>query len=251
MTPFTVELLVNAVFILLFAINIFIGYRRGFVKTFFSFVTFAASFFISFIFAKPMASLLKNTSLYTGIFSRLKSTLLSYLEGLSPEQLNAAFSPEAQQASQQAADQGTVYLKGYGRSLADVSDEYAHIAIEKSEQAAESIAEYIIEPACDMIITGLSFILIFILSFIALRIVAFTLNLAAKAPVLNSFNRFTGALAGFLIAFIQAVLLTVVCDALLPYFDLSHLGITAATLRHSYLYGLFAGITPVGAAFVK
>ena len=102
-----------------------------------------------------------------------------------------------------------------------------------------------------MIITGLSFILIFILSFIALRIVAFTLNLAAKAPVLNAFNRFTGALAGFLIAFIQAVLLTVVCDALLPYFDLSHLGITAATLRHSYLYGLFAGITPVGAAFVK
>ena len=77
MTPFTVELLVNAVFILLFAINIFIGYRRGFVKTFFSFITFAASFFISCIFAKPLASLLKNTSLYTGIFSRLKSTLLS------------------------------------------------------------------------------------------------------------------------------------------------------------------------------
>ena len=242
MSANNIELTVNIIIILIFVINILLGYFRGFIKTLFGFLTFGASFVISYIFAKPVSAILKDTGLRDGIFSKLKSGVSSYITDLPAEQMGDAASPVVSDTS---------FLETFGRSSAEINSEYARIAAEETGPVSDSLAGYIVEPATDAILVAISFVGLFILSYLVLKLVAFILNIAAKIPVISTFNRILGIAAGFCFAFVQTILLTVILNAVIPCFDLSSFGITVEALRASSLYCWFDSLQPASLIFFK
>ena len=241
--PTTLGIIIDAVIILIFIINMTVGYFKGFIKTVFGFLTFLGPLVISYIFAKPLANLFKTTSVYNSIFDGLENTLTGYFENITQGQLEKMI-------TEGSAETVSVFER-FGRSFSDITAEYTRLAAEKGADVMEGLVSYIIEPACDAIITAICFILLFIVSFIALKIVAAVLDLAAKLPIIRTCNRVLGLAAGALIAFVHVIILTIVIDAVLPYFDTSSVGITVTTIRNSCLYSWFASLNPVGAVFSK
>lgn len=239
----TLGIIIDIVIVLIFVINMLLGYTKGFIKTIFGFLTLAASFFISYTFAKPLTAFLKTTKIYGGIFDSLRTHLTSYLDSVSQGQMEQMLTENTAEA--------TSFFERFGRSFSDVSAEYTRLAAEKGSDAMEGLVSYIIEPACDAIITALCFIVIFVVSYILLRIVSSVLDLAAKLPILRTCNRLLGLLAGACIAFIQVIFLTAVTDAILPYLDTASIGITVSAMRGSGLYSWFSSLNPVGAIFNK
>lgn len=243
LSAFTIGLIVDIVIILIFALNMLLGYFKGFIKTIFGFLTLAASFFISYTFAKPLTDFLKTTDIYGNIFESLSIKLTAYFDKVAEGRMEQMIAENSSEAAS--------IIERFGRSFADVSAEYTRLAAEKSSDIMEGLVSYIIEPACDAIITALCFIAIFIVSYIALRIISSVLDLAAKLPILRTCNRLLGLLLGACVAFIQVIFLTAIIDAILPYFDTASLGITVSALRNSGLYTWFASLNPVGAVFNK
>ncbi len=241
--PTTLGIIIDAVIVLIFVLNMTLGYFKGFIKTVFGFLTLAGSLFISYMFAKPLTAFLKTTSVYNSVFDGLKNTLSGYFDNITEAQMEKMLIENTAET--------TSFLERFGRSFSDIASEYTRLAAEKGADAMEGLVSYIIEPACDAIITAICFILIFIVAYIVLRIVASVLDLAAKLPILRTCNRVLGLAAGALIAFVQVIFLTVIADAILPYLDTASIGITVTTIRNSGLYSWFASLNPVGAVFNK
>jgi len=239
--PVTLGIIIDVIIVAIFALNMTLGYFKGFIKTVFGFLTLAASFFVAYVFAKPAAAFLKTTDLYGNIFENLRSILSGYFDNISEAQMQKML-------TENTAD-GTSFFERFGRSFSDVSAEYTRLAAEKGADAMDGLVSYIIEPACEAIITAICFIVIFVLALIALKIAASVLDLAAKLPILRTCNRLLGLAAGGCIAFIQVIILTVLADAILPHLDTASVGITVSTVRNSGLYCWFSSLNPVGALF--
>ena len=241
--PVTLGIIIDVIIVAIFALNMTLGYFKGFIKTVFGFLTLAASFFVGYMLAKPAAAFLKTTDVYGNIFQNLRSVLSGYFENISEAQMQ-------QMLTENTADSAN-FFERFGRSFSDVSAEYTRLAAEKGADAMDGLVSYIIEPCCDAIITAICFIIIFILAYIALKIVSSVLDLAAKLPILRTCNSLLGLAAGGCIAFIQMIILTVLADAILPHIDTASVRITVSTVRNSGLYTLFSSLNPAGAIFNK
>ena len=233
---FQTGILLDIVVLVLLAVNVISGARQGLVKTLYRGFKGILAAAAAFIFAKPLAALLKETPVYTGLLSRIEARMTEYLSGAAGDSADNALSSMTESMK--------TLLGVLGRTPEQVQEEYTRLAAQQGADAAQGIVRYLVTPACEAVLTVLCFLLLFFSVSLILWLLMKLLNLLASAPLLNGANKILGFAAGLLLAVFHILIFCMLFDAALPYIEAMQPAITADCVANSHLYRFFDGLNP-------
>lgn len=195
-------LAVDIILVLILAICVISGWKKGFVKTVMGFAAGILAFIAAYIFSTPVAGLL-NKKLICPVLSDFLGEKLVALSG------NAADFIEG------GAKEGeiTELLQKIGIDYNDISARLADSVSEGISGAANVIAE----PVASAVSFALSFLGIFVIALIALAIITKLLDLAAKLPVLKQANAALGIALGIVNGLLTVSVLAALLTLASPY----------------------------------
>lgn len=236
---FTTGLIIDIIIAAILLLNMIFGARRGFVKTVYKFLKVIIAFAVSYMFANPLAQYLKTTELYNNIFDGIKENVGTYVsQNLTPDFSGAATETGAEFSK---------LLSLMGITPEQLADEYQKVA--GTQEAGDRITEFIVEPACNGIVTVISFIAIFVASLFVLYILMKLLNLFASIPGIKFLNKTLGLASGIVVALVQIFVLSALFELALPYLSGLGIGIDKDAVATSALYSLVASANPIISLF--
>lgn len=170
--------LIGAMAILLIAI--IVGGIRGFIKTFFAAFSVAIALFVAVQAGPYLGKVLQHTPMYTIISGQIEEKLDAYSEA------------QAEKVSQQIEEINRYPLPQYLKNaLIENNNNQIYEALGVS-RFNQYVASYM---AC-LVLNSVSFLIVFLLAFIILKVIEAGLDLISKLPVLHSINLLGGLVCG-------------------------------------------------------
>lgn len=226
--------LLDGIVLGIFALMVFLGIKRGFIKTISGVLSFVLALILSSLLAAPAASLAYNVIIEPKVLS-------SFGEDVEAGEVTAADVNEALGempafVTDQLSNQGITN----GEQVLDKVDEGStSIAQSISDQVVAPTAKAVLEPICSLI---LFIVLRFVLGW-ALK----ALNLLAKIPGIKQVNKVLGVIAGVVQGLLWVFFAVFVMDVLASTGLFSSL--TAETIESTILIEWLTAINPMGSAF--
>lgn len=181
----------------IFLLAVIVGGIRGLIKTFFAAFSVAIALFIAVQAGPYLGKILQRTPIYTGIANQIQVKLDAHSEA------------QAEKVSQQIE---TINNYPLPQSLKDALVENNNNQIYEAlgvQQFNQYVASYM---AC-LVLNSVSFLIVFLLAFIILKMIEAGLDLIAKLPVLHGMNVLggilCGAVHGLIILWILCIVITV------------------------------------------
>lgn len=143
------------------------GYMRGFIKIVLSMAATIATIVLAAVLTIPFSGILKNTGIGEGIEASVREIV---------EQASIA-----DEDSVMELDFPEAILKPIAEGTAD---------------AQETIQEYVIDELTDTIIKALTFLVLTLIIYIAIRIIIAVLDVFSKLPIISGINKWAGAVIG-------------------------------------------------------
>ena len=179
MTSINYVLIVAAAILL---IAIIAGGIRGFIKTFFAAFSVAIALFVAVQTGPYLGKVLQHTAMYTMISGRIEEKLDIYSE------------TQAEKVSQQIEEINQYPLPQYLKhALIENNNNQIYEALGVS-QFNQYVASYM---AC-LVLNAVSFLIVFLLAFILLKVIEAGLDLISKLPVLHGINVLGGVVCGMI-----------------------------------------------------
>lgn len=205
------SLAIDAVILFTAVFIIWAGTSKGFVRSVMGLISTVAALFVAYAYTPVLSAYIKDRYLIDNIASGIDETLKSLSFDTSTDLYNldrlAADLPEP----------FTGILERYGIDIAEFAEKLRGLT-GCGEDTVYSFAEQIADPTSSVLASAISFILIFVASFIVLGIVTSLLDLIFKLPILKSANMFLGFVFGAVeavaVAFILAAILSVLVTSL-------------------------------------
>jgi len=174
-----------------------LGFFKGFFKQILSTANWLVSLIVAFVFVKPFSNLMMKTALSTNINQKVVNWIAS-----KGEIFQIPYDPA--NANSQLSDAISNGLK-LPKFIAEIIAKGIKIDIPEGTTLAEIIAPAI----SSIIITVISFIALFIFSYLVLKLIISILNLVFDSGILGFINRLLGASLGLVkgILFISIVML--------------------------------------------
>ena len=165
----------------LMGLFVFLGVRRGFIRTVLGFANFILAIFLTNLLYPHVGRFLRG---FDGLFTALSDSIgrLLGLDYLIEQRAGEAYGELIQ---------GLPLPQVLINSLYENSTPVIHDAL-----GALNISEYISNFLAGIVINIISLIIVFILVFVALIFLARALNLVAKLPVIKQLNRLLGGVLG-------------------------------------------------------
>ena len=228
--------LFDVLLVALFALCVFFGWRRGFIKTVSGLIALAAAVLVSSALCGPIAQWV-----YTGT---LEPTISSTLEA----QLPAEVLPGADEI-----DVALEKLPSFVTDLlvvGEVGDGEAVLSklgtVANGENLAAAITEKVITPIVLPLLEMLCSVILFVVVYFIAMLVLRLLNLVAKLPVLKQLNGLLGVVAGVITGAVWVIF------AARILYVVAGLGwiewLTPAMLDQALLVPLVNGLIPVAEA---
>ncbi len=183
--------------VVIVAVCVFAGLRRGFVKTAFDMFGVLFGVILTVLISPAVASLMKgNDKIYDSIHTRIEdhvsvnfnmsdNKLVDYIDGLSlPDKV------------------GDFLLDG-GKAVNDAA-----------QGSIEKVNDKIADKLTDVVINGIAFIVTLVVVLILLAVAFFLLDLVSRLPMINGLNKTLGIVAGIVEAYIILSILGVVIMAI-------------------------------------
>lgn len=177
--------ILDAVIVVLFALMVWLGHKRGFIKTVSGLVAFAAALVLSSMLSGPVSGFVYSTFVEPPVLEELTAHVG---EG-SPAagQLDAALAQMPAFVTNRLAANGL-------ESGAAVLDRLSGTA--EGETVAESILRQVVEPVVVPLLKSVSMLLLFLILLVVATILLKAVDLVAKLPLLKQLNKTLGAVAG-------------------------------------------------------
>ena len=183
--------------VLIVAVCVFSGLRRGFVKTAYDMCGILFGVILTVLISPAVASLMKNNvKIYDSIHSRIEehvSVNFNLSDNKLVDYINESSLPDKV---------GDFLLEG-GKSITDAA-----------QGSIEKVNDKMADKLTDMVINGIAFIITLIVVLILLAVAFFLLDLVSKLPVINGLNKTLGIAAGIVEAYIILSILGVVIMAI-------------------------------------
>lgn len=176
----------DALLIVLFALCVYLGWRRGLIKTASGLIALAAAVAVSVLLSGPVAELVYDKAVEPAVVSALE------------EQIQDNTVPVAQQvdnALEQMPGFITALLAGRGLDSGEAILDGLRVE-EMGASVAEGIAQQVVAPLVCPLLEGLCAILLFILVYMAALLLLRVLDLVARIPFIKQLNRGLGLVAG-------------------------------------------------------
>lgn len=195
--------LLDALLVILFAICIWIGWNRGFIKTVSGLIALVLAVIVASTFSAPIAEGVYVNSVEPAVMTTLEEHISSEVLP-SEEDLDAAIEkmPGLVVTLLETGDMGSG-----AAILAHVED------VDAGKSAARTITDRVVTPIVLPLMQMLCSVLLFLVTYLIASIVLRVLDLVAKLPVLKQLNSVLGVVAGALtgavwVIFVARILFT-------------------------------------------
>ncbi len=227
--------LLDAVVILIFLLCVFIGHKRGFIKTVTGIVAFLAALAVSALLSGPVAGLVYDKAVEPSIVETV-NTQIEQPGGTVIENLDSAY--------QSLPDVVKNLLAQVG--IEDVDDLAQTMPMGTNTPISESV-NAVIEPLLLPLIKALCSLLLFFIVYIAAGIALRVLNVVAKLPLLKQVNKTLGLVGGIVSGALWA-LLAVTAIQVLAATGAADGAVTLQTIGETTVVNWIADINPLGGA---
>ncbi len=227
--------LLDAVVILIFLLCVFIGHKRGFIKTVTGIVAFLAALAVSVLLSGPVAGLVYDKAVEPTIIETV-DTQMEQAEGSTIEKLNNAYESLPDVVKNLLAQTG----------IEDVDDLAQNMPIGINTPFSESV-NAVIEPLLLPLIKAICSLLLFLITYIVAGIVLRVLNIVAKLPLLKQLNKTLGLVGGIVSGALWALLAVTVIQVLAAT-GAADGTITLQVIAETTVVNRIADINPLGGA---
>lgn len=198
------DYILDIVIILCFAVCVFTGYKRGFVKA----LTGLVSNLISVIAARILSAQLAP-QVYSNYFEK------NFADNLTEKVASLSGNASAQIDSALSSIPGiSGFMTVAGVDQASAVDNVAKQINEGGVSAVDALMTNIVSPVATFMIRVVIFVIAFVVCLLVMKLLSFLLNKLAKLPVLKQFNKSLGFVFGvfeglILVAVVSAVMLLI------------------------------------------
>ena len=181
-------LLLDAVLVVLFVLCVWLGFKRGFIKTVSGLIALVVAVLLASVLSGPIAQAVYTDMVYPSVVTTLE-------EHVTGELIPSAAEVDA--ALAELPDFVTALLKSGG--LEDGAAVVAKIeSVAPGSSAAHSVADVVITPIVLPLLQMLISVLLFLLAYVVASILLRVLDVVAKLPLLKQLNHLLGLAAGAL-----------------------------------------------------
>lgn len=196
----------DALIVGLFALMVWIGHRRGFIKTVSGVVAFVAALVLSSMLAGPVSGFVYDSFVEPTVLDSLNEQIGDNSPGA--EALDAAIAQFPAFITNRLAANG---LDSGSAILATIG------GVQGDETAAESITRQVVQPVALPLLKSACMLLLFLLLLLLATLLLKAVDLVAKLPLLKQLNKGLGAVAGVALGalwvFFAVTLLQLVANA--------------------------------------
>ena len=225
--------LLDGFLIVLFALTVLSGIKRGFIKTISGVLTFVLALVLSALLAAPAASLTYDLLVEPKVLSSFGEEVEA--EGLTAAQVDDALSQMPSFVTDLLSQNGITT----GEQVLDKVDE-------DSASPAQNIADQVVAPTAKAVLQPICSLVLFIVLQFLLGWLLRALNLLAKIPLVKQANKALGVVAGVVQGLLWVFFAVSVMDALAASGLLSFL--TPQVMESTYLASWLTTFNPLGSA---
>lgn len=194
-------LIFDGIIILIFALCIFDGRRKGFVRMIFSLLSVVISFVVAQSFSGPIAVWANDAFAEQAVTAYVET----YIEDSF---VNNGLEPDTESLfSENIPDEVTELLEKYDVSLSSVDDEAANAVERLSKNVAGKVLDVVLLPILESIV----FLLLYIVSSLILSILTGVICKVFELPVIKNLNKFLGGILGAVKGTAVVTVLSVFC----------------------------------------
>ncbi len=225
--------LIDGIAIALFAVMVFFGYKKGFIRTVSGVLSFVLALVLSSALAAPVADYVYTTGIQPTVVQKLEDNLGK--DSPTVERLEEALEDMpafiTSQLSLSGITDGETLLKYVGK-------------VPDGDTATEKIESTIVRPVVYPVLEAVFSLVLFIVLQVLIGFVLRLLNLLAKLPIIKKINKWAGVIAGA----IQGVLWVLFAIGVLELLIASGLveTLTPALVEDTILVSWLSGLNPFG-----
>lgn len=205
------NILLDVIVVALIAVTVYLGFKRGFVKT----VMGAVGFFVALAVAVAFAPTLKAEVMKSRVAENVKiyaeEAIEKLLDGEEKEDYDELFETENKSNVEVLLDSF-----GLGEKYESFKESYREWQDENVETIKANLVNYLSETAIDVGALIISFIAIFVLARILLRLAEWLLDRFCDLPVLKQANKILGIVAGVVLALFRVYVFCWLFGQLIP-----------------------------------
>ncbi len=214
------QLVIDILLIAVFALLVFRGWWRGFMKSIFSLGRLILSFVITILFGSAFSGWLDEKFVNPPVF---ESVFKKFSDVAADVTASAEGSVEA--LVEKIPDTFRGYLD---LEAVDPTAEINALVEQWSHTVADGISK--------VIATILGFVLLFVLSFVVLTVVIFVVGKLAKLPAIKTVDKLLGLVVGIFSGAIAVIIISIILGAILGLVGQGEL------VENSFMLRLFAGV---------
>ena len=205
------NVLLDVIVAAIIAVTVYLGFRRGFVKT----VMGAVGFFVALAVAIAFAPALKAEVLESRFTENVKvyaeEAIEKLLDGEEKEDYDELFESENKSNVELMLDSF-----GLGEKYESFKQSYQEWKDENTQTIKANLVDYLSETAVDVGALIISFVAIFVLARILLRLAEWLLDRFCDLPVLKQANKVLGIVAGVVLALFRVYVFCWLFGQLIP-----------------------------------
>ena len=184
--------------LLILAVSVIVGAIRGFIKTFFAAFAVIIALIIAVQTGPYVGKVIQHTPIYSGIAGRIE------------EKMDAQTEVIGDKVSDQIDAITEYQIPGFIKdALIENNNSQMYEAL-----GVYDFNEYVASYMACLVINAVSFLIVFLLAFLIIKIIEGALNLISKLPVLHSINTVGGVICGVVHGLIRIWILGVLIMAL-------------------------------------
>ena len=226
--------LLDAAVILIFLLCVFIGHKRGFIKTVSGIVAFAAALAVSTLLSGPVAGFVYDKVVEPSIIETV-DVQMEQAEGTAMESLDSAYQALPDVVKNLLAQTG----------IESVDDLSVHLPMGGGDTMGHSFAA-VIEPALLPLVKAICSLVLFFIAYIVASILLKVLDLVAKLPLLKQLNKTLGLVGGIVSGALWALLAVTVLQ-IIAATAAADSAITLQTIEETTVVNWITGINPLSA----
>lgn len=229
---FNYSLILDGIIILIVAVAIFRGARKGLITAIFDMFMFLAAIIIAAVFKNPVAQYIMKTPIFESAKTTVTNALVNAIknagESIDTSGMIAAFEKD------NAGLVGVIEM--FGGDMSSVQSYVESYVTETGDSLAENTARFIMEPAANACSQVIAFAIVFLAALIALWLLHKLLNLVFKLPILSTVNKAGGVVIGFAAAFLYSSLFVALAAPLLSNPELFGFTLPENFIENSYIF---------------
>lgn len=227
--------LMDAIIVAAFVITVAIFTYRGLAKSAMGFLVILASFIVCKIFGGPVGNWINTTFIFDGIASSVNA-LLSNTVGDTVGSINGA------ELFENIPNAIKNILDFAGADMASIEDYMVNFRGNVEEGLAE-MSRTIAAPIASAISTVIAYLILFVGSFIAFKLLSIVLLKVLEIPVLSAINRIGGCILGIVSGFIFCWLGVKIFSLIVGILALKSPELSEfANASDAIIYSFFAGL---------